>query len=43
MKGQGFRAVRHVIQAASAINGEVRLMSALIRPEVRLLVAGRTA
>ncbi len=41
MKGEGFRAVRHVIQAASAINGEVRLMSALIRPEVRLLVAGR--
>jgi hypothetical protein len=36
-----FRAVRHVIQAASAVNGEVRLMSALIRPEVRLLVAER--
>jgi hypothetical protein len=35
------RAVRHVIQAASAINGEVRLTSALIRPEVRLLVAER--
>ena len=33
--------VRHVIQAASAINGEVRPMSALIRPEVRLLVAER--
>ena len=35
------RVVRHVIQAASAINGEVRLTSALIRPEVRLLVAER--
>jgi hypothetical protein len=39
--GGALRAVRHVIQAASAINGEVRLMSALIRPEVRLLVAER--
>jgi hypothetical protein len=40
-KGQSLKAVRHVVQAASAINGEVRLMSALIRPEVRLLVAER--
>jgi hypothetical protein len=37
----GFRAVRHVIQAASTINGEVRPTSALIRPEVCLLVAER--
>jgi hypothetical protein len=35
------RAVRQVIQAASAINGEVRQTSALIRPEVRLLFAER--
>lgn len=40
-KGGSLRAVRHVVQAASAINGEVRLMSSLIRPEVRLLVAER--
>ncbi len=41
--GAGFRlaAVRHVIQAASAINGEIRPTSALIRPEVSLLVAER--
>jgi len=38
---RALKAVRHVIQAASAINGEVRLTSALIRPEVRLLVAER--
>ena len=40
-EGGAQRAVRQVIQAASAINGEVRLTSALIRPEVRLLVAER--
>ena len=33
------RIVRHVIQAASAINGEVRPTSASLRPEVALLVA----
>jgi hypothetical protein len=35
------RAVRHVIQAASTINGEIRATSALIRPEVSLLIAER--
>jgi hypothetical protein len=39
--GRALRAVRHVIQAASAINGEVRQTAALIRPEVSLLVAAR--
>ena len=39
--GRALKAVRHVIQAGLAVNGEVRLMSALIRPEVRLLVAER--
>ncbi len=39
--GQPRKTVRHVIQAASAINGEVRQISALIRPELRLLVAER--
>jgi hypothetical protein len=34
-------AVRHVIQAASAINGEVRPAAAGIRPEVSLLLAER--
>jgi hypothetical protein len=34
-------AVRHVLQAESAINGEVRPTSASIRPEVTLLVAER--
>ncbi len=34
-------AVRHVIQAASAINGEVRPAAAGIRPEVTLLLAER--
>ena len=33
--------MRHVIQAGSAVNGEVRQISALIRPQVRLLVAER--
>src|SRR5262245_56580811 len=35
------KAVRHVLQAASAINGEVRPTAASIRPEVALLVAER--
>jgi hypothetical protein len=39
--GPALRAVRHVIQAGLAVNGEVRQISALIRPEVRLLVAER--
>ena len=39
--GRAQRAVRHVVEAVSAVNGDVRLMSALIRPEVRLLVAER--
>ncbi len=34
-------AVRHVVDAASAINGEVRPTAASIRPEVALLVAQR--
>jgi hypothetical protein len=33
--------VRHVVQAASAINGEVRPAAATIRPEVALLVVER--
>jgi hypothetical protein len=33
------RVVRHVVQAASAINGEVRPTAASLRPEVALLVA----
>ncbi len=37
------RGVRHVIQAASTINGDVRPTSALIRPEVCLLLAERRA
>jgi hypothetical protein len=40
---QTVRAVRHVVEAGLAVNGEVRLMSALIRPHVRLLVAERRA
>ena len=38
---QTLKAVRSVIQAGLAVNGEVRQISALIRPEVRLLVAER--
>lgn len=40
-RARALRAVRHVIEAGLAVNGEVRLMSALIRPQVRLLVAER--
>jgi hypothetical protein len=36
-------AVRHIIDASSAINGEVRPTSASIRPEVSLVVAQRRA
>jgi hypothetical protein len=39
--GDSVWAVRHVIDAASAINGEVRPTSASIRPEVSLVVAQR--
>ena len=39
--GRPRKVVRHVIQAASAVNGEVRPMSAMLRPEVALLVAER--
>jgi hypothetical protein len=35
------KVVRYVVQAASAINGEVRPMTAILRPEVALLVAER--
>jgi hypothetical protein len=35
------KAVRQVLQAASAINGEVRPTAAMLRPEVSLLVAER--
>jgi hypothetical protein len=37
--GRPLKVVRHVIQAASAINGEVRPTAVSIRPEVTLLVA----
>ncbi len=40
-RGRPRKVVRHVIQAASAINGEVRAMSMVLRPEVSLLVAER--
>jgi hypothetical protein len=39
--GRPLKVVRHVIQAASAINGEVRPTAASIRPEVAVLVAER--
>lgn len=38
---QPLKAVRHVVEAGLAVNGEVRMISALLRPEVRLLVAER--
>lgn len=37
--GRASRAVRRVVQAASAINGEIRPTGAVLRPEVTLLVA----
>jgi hypothetical protein len=40
-EGPARRVVRRVVQAASAINGEVRPMAAALRPEVALLVADR--
>jgi hypothetical protein len=39
--GGSLKAIRYVVQAASAINGEVRPTSASIRPEVALLLAER--
>jgi hypothetical protein len=39
--GMARKAARHVVQAASAINGEVRPSSNALRPEVSLLVAER--
>lgn len=45
VRGKPVRVVRHVMQAASAINGEkgeIRPMSAVLRPEVALLVAERS-
>jgi hypothetical protein len=41
LRGGSVRAVRHVIDASSAINGEVRPTAASIRPEVALVVAQR--
>jgi hypothetical protein len=41
--GAAGRVVRRVVQAASAINGEVRPMGAVLRPDVALLVADRRA
>jgi hypothetical protein len=35
------KAVRQSMEAGLAVNGEVRTISALLRPEVRLLIAGR--
>jgi hypothetical protein len=40
-RGRPRKVVRHVVQAASAINGEVRPMAAILRPEVAMLVAER--
>jgi hypothetical protein len=37
--GGPLKVVRHVVQAASAINGEIRPSTASLRPEVALLVA----
>ncbi len=37
--GDSLKVVRHVVQAVSAINGEVRPSAASLRPEVALLVA----
>ena len=38
-RGRVTHSVRSVVQAASAINGEIRPMAAVLRPEVRLLLA----
>ena len=37
--GRSLKVVRHVVQAAAAINGEIRPTAATLRPEVALLVA----
>jgi hypothetical protein len=39
--GTPIKAVRHVVQAASAINGEIRPTSATLRPELAVLIAQR--
>ncbi len=44
-RGRPTRVIRHVMQAASAINGEkgeIRPMTAMLRPEVSLLLAERS-
>ena len=40
-QGRPRKVVRHVVQAASAVNGEIRPMSAMLRPEMAILVAER--
>ncbi len=40
-RGQPRKVVRHVIQAAAAINGEVRPFATILRPEVAMLIAER--
>ncbi len=40
-RGQPRKVVRHVLQAAAAINGEVRPFATILRPEVAMLVAER--
>ena len=40
-RANSLKAVRHAVEAGLAVNGEVRVISALLRPEVRLLVAER--
>ncbi len=37
--GGSLKVIRHVVQAAAAINGEIRPTAAVLRPEVALLVA----
>jgi hypothetical protein len=39
--GQVERVVRHVLQAASAINGQIRPSASSLRPEVALLIASK--
>ncbi len=40
-RGRPRKSVRHVVQAAAAINGEVRSHTAQLRPDITLLVAER--
>jgi hypothetical protein len=39
LAGGSLKVIRHVVQAASAINGEIRPLAASLRPDVALLVA----